>query len=115
MKDKPKVVTPTATSIGTPNPFAALAETPERDLGSVEESVVDIPDDEYLPNLPNQTATEASAITSTIVVIPSATTTPATATSIDTRAQPSIASPSDPNSTQEDHNDNHKHHYCHQQ
>ena len=99
MKDKPKIVTPTASTIGTPNPFAALAETPETpesDVGSVEESVVDIPDDEYLPNLPNQTATEASAITSTTVVIPTATTTTATDTSTNTRAQPSIALPSDP-------------------
>ena len=74
MKDTPKVVTPTASSIGTPNPFVALAETPETpesDVGSVEESVVDILDDKYLPNLPNQTATEASAITSTTTVITS--------------------------------------------
>ena len=49
MKETPAVITPTA-SLGTPNRFAALAETPESDLESVIESTEDIPDDEYLPN-----------------------------------------------------------------
>ena len=61
MKDTPKVVTPTAaSSTGTPNPFAALAETPEEaaaeTAGAVSEE--DIPDDKHLPN---QVTTEVIA------------------------------------------------------
>ena len=83
MKDTPKVVTPTAAStIGTPNPFAALAETPESEPESVAESVPesvaesvgDIPDDKYLPN---QVAEEAITEGN-----PEATTTTTTAISI---------------------------------
>ena len=95
MNDKPKVVTPSASTIGTPNPFAALAEspeTPERDLESAVE-VVDIPDDEYLPNLPSQTATAEAAITTGTIINTSP------------RAQASIASPTDPISSQEDSDD----------
>ena len=57
MKGKPKVVIPTASTIGTPNPFAALAETPEEvaaeTVGAEAVAAVtveDIPNDEYLPN-----------------------------------------------------------------
>ena len=42
MKGKPSVVTPTA-AIGTPNPFAALAEVEEATEPT--ETVVEIPDD----------------------------------------------------------------------
>ena len=75
MKETPKVITPTASTLGSPNRFAALAETPESDLDSVVESTVEIPDDEYLPN---QEATS-----------PEATTTITGATDIDFRGQPS--------------------------
>ena len=99
MKDTPKVITPTASTIGTPNRFAALAETPESELDSlvestVVESTVDIPDDEYLPN--QETATE---------VIPEATTTVTGTTNTDSRGQPSTASPNDHNPSQEDSDD----------
>ena len=53
MKGKPKIITPTAESIRTPNPFAALSEAPEEATEAKAESVEaveDIPDDEYLPN-----------------------------------------------------------------
>ena len=47
MKGKPSVVTPTA-AIGTPNPFAASTEVEEATKPT--EAVVEIPDNEYLPN-----------------------------------------------------------------
>ena len=83
MKETPKVITPAA-SLGTPNWFAALAETPESDLDSVVESTVDIPDDEYLPN--QEAAGEVS---------PEATTTLTGATNIASRGQPSTTSTND--------------------
>ena len=95
MKETPKVITPTASTLGTPNRFAALAETPESELDSVVESTVDIPDDEYLPN--QEAATEVS---------PEATTTITGATNIDSRGQPSTTSPNDHNPSQEDSDDN---------
>ena len=91
MKDTPKVITPTASTIGTPNWFAASAETPESELDSVVESTVDIPDNEYLPN--QEAATEVS---------PEATTTITGATDIGFRGQPSTTSPNDHYPSQED-------------
>ena len=98
MKDTPNVVTPTvvtptASTIGTPNPFAALAETPESESESVAESVVDIPDDEYLPNQVD-TEEHPDAVTE---ANPATTTT--TATSTDATAQPSNTAASDTNTT----------------
>ena len=94
MKDTPKVVTPTAAStIGTPNPFAALAETPDSEaeaeteaVPTVAESVRYISDNDYLPN---QVITEE--------VNPEANTTTTTAISIEISGQPTTASVSEAN------------------
>ena len=61
MTGKPPVVTPTA-AISTPNPFAALAEAT---VEAAAAPVVDIPDDEYLPN---QTTTLPTSGTNTVPV-----------------------------------------------
>ena len=93
MKRTPNLVTPTAvasaSTVSTPNPFAALAETPESETESVEESVVessvdtptDIPEDEFLPN---QLATE---------VTPEATPTAITATAASITNTPLLEDP----------------------
>ena len=88
MKETPNVVTPTASAstVGTPNPFAALEETSEAETAEeanreapteTVETIEDIPDDEYLPN---QSATEVipEANQSATVVIPEATITTTT-------------------------------------